>query len=296
MKVYAVFSPNRGPLDLGRLTVPLRRVGAVLGFLLGLGLWTLITANTASADTRQNDGAASDHPDSEQLDVVAPVTDLVSSVTEGVGAAVEPVAPMAHAGTGALAPVVEPIANAVATLAEPVLRPVVTLAQPVLDAAAPVTEPLAGPLLVAAEPVVGSVSTTAQQDDAVVQQGSLPEPALARAGPVAAAAVTPEVPRTVAEWTDEPRWPAPDGVAGATGSTFRAPEAPGGQPGGPSGPNSVAVGGTAAAGGPGRASDTASAVLTLGSGESDDRGSGRGPPGSIVGTPWFGVADRDYPG
>lgn len=251
------------------MKVHVRRVGLTAGFLFGFGLLTVVLASNASADERPDPGG---------------VTELLS--------------PVVRSGTEALAPAVRPITEAVAPITEPVLRPVFDAVTPVLDTVAPVTEPLVGPLLRAADPVIEPVAeatgltpavsaVSGERPETVVpQERALPVPvAVPAPAPVLVAEAAPARPTAPLEM---PVVLSPVDQALMVGSGV-----PGDLPVGPV--NDSALGTSGSIAGSGHPHSADAAVSASAGPLSDDKGGGRSPPGTIVGQPWFGYDDRDYP-
>ncbi|GAB3450667.1 hypothetical protein [Actinophytocola sediminis] len=290
MKVYTESS-------ISGLAVLLRRVGTSVGFLFGFGLLALVMAGNASADDQR--------PDRERPvpGVVDSVAEVLSPVTDAVEPVLERLSPVVHAGSEALAPVVKPVAGMVEPMVkpivEPILQPVVSTVTPVLDTVAPVTEPVVGPLLNAADPVVEPISEATGTTDVVSEitdTGSestvsperaqpRPEPA-----PIRAVTVSPKVVPEVIRWSDAPEASHGDGGhASAADLTWHlGPANPVDTPGVPVVPINAAPGGSGSVGGSGGSHGGDVVVSSPGSSLADDDGSGRSPPDTIAGHPWFG--------
>lgn len=254
-----------------RAFVVLRRAGVVLGLLFGLGIVALVVADRAAADDRG--GSPPQHADNGEAPVAGGLGRLTEPLTGPVAEIAKPVAdvvkPVADVAEPVVAPVVKPVAAAVAPVTDavaPVLRPVVVAVQPVLDGTAPVTERLLPPVPDAAKPVPDAP------------------------GPVPGAQRSPTEPSTTSKAVRA-------SVTSAVRSTpDMAPGSPGPQPGSPTAPVPFAVTGGGVAGGTGGQHGGDAADVGGPSGVVERwTGSGRGPPGTIVGTPWFGYDDRDHP-
>jgi hypothetical protein len=314
----ALVAPDEPP---DRALVLLRRVGVVVGLLFGLGFVALFVADHAAADAGGSPGVATQQDDSSVVGrlaepltkpladgVVKPVADAVAGQVAPVAAAVaQPVVPVVRAGADLVAPVVRPVVDAVASVTAPVLRPVVAAVGPVLEpvvvAVAPVTEPSLTPVLDAAEPVVkpvtdatgltpvtDAVSGARSQDGLAPVDRALPAPSEVPS-PAWSAAST--VTRVVREVTVD-AWDA----SGATSvePVHMASGSPGPPPGLPSSPVQLAVTGGGVAGGMGGSHGGGTAVVGGSAGVVGQwTSSGRSPPGTIVGTAWFGYDDRDHP-
>lgn len=146
--------------DREQVVVLLRRLGVIVGFMLGFAYLALVTAEEAGADTG---GLRGDTVQSEaEADrggllggVLEPVGAVASPVLEPVGEAVAPVVePVAEVA----GPVVAPVVRAVEPVVEPVLEPVATAVEPLVATVAPVLEPVTAPILDAAEPVTEPIA------------------------------------------------------------------------------------------------------------------------------------------
>lgn len=266
------------------MKVYVRRVGATAGFLFGFGLLTVVLASNASADEQER-----------------PPLGELTAVLSPVGSILEPAAPAVRAGADALAPVVRPLTEAIAPLTEPVLRPVVGVVTPVLDAVAPVTEPLVGPLLDAAEPVTEPVTEATGLTEAVsAVSGEKSETVVPQERALPVPLPTPLLVEEVAVLERPAAAPrvAPVEMPVVLSSVESVPmvgsDSPDDPPGYPVGPVNGALS-TGSVVGSGGSHGADAAMSAPGARVSDDTGSGRSPPGSLIGQPWFGYDDRDCP-
>ncbi len=273
------------------VVVLLRRGASTMGFLFGFGLLALLLAGNASADEQRS----GDDGHQRAGGLVGTVTGVLSPVTEAVEPLVKSVDPLVHTATDAVAPVVRPVAEVAEPLVTPVLRPVVATVTPLLDTVAPVTEPLVGPLLHAAEPVVKPVAEGTGLTEAVSvvsgqreQENTQPQETIGQQESLLSSA-----PVRMSHVDAGERGHA--NVASADSALLTGAGLPGENPGGvPNGPVNAALGGNGAVGGSSGPHSADSAVPAAGT-SPHHNSTGRGPPGAIVGQPWFGYDDRDHP-
>jgi hypothetical protein len=273
----------------------LRRFGVVVGLLFGLGLVALVVADRAAADSSGDVATQADDPS-----VVGGLGRLTEPLTRPVvDGVVRPVAeavvqPVIRPVTSVIAPVLRPVVAVVAT-------PVTSVLEPVLAVAAPVTGPVLSPVLDAAKPLTDATGL-APVANAVVGSGSRKSPAPVDRSLPAPSAVS-----------SAPSWTAPAArvghevtsratvsraapVASVHSGQHMSPGSPGPQPGPPTAPVPFAVTGGGVAGGTSGQHGGDAAMLGGAGGVVGQRtSSGRSPPGTIVGTAWFGYDDRDHP-
>jgi hypothetical protein len=280
------------------LVVLFRRTGTTVGFLFGFGLLALVMAGNASADDRQ--------PGDEQplLGTVESVTGLLSPATGTAEPVLQPVASVVHTGVAVLAPVVQPIVEMVEPVVAAVVSPVISTVTPALAPVTTVTEPVLDPPETAGPPVdpvpttpsptdTASAVTDTQETAAPQQRSGL----LSQPGPARSWAVTtsPAAIPGVKWWSD-----ASHRDGGHTRAAFAEPARLSGSgqsddpPGVLAGPvNAVLGGGSVGGSGGSHGADAAVSTPSYPLGRNDS--SGRSPPGSIAGQPWFGYDDRDHP-
>lgn len=231
----------------GRLAgLLLRRLLVVAGGMVAFGIFAIVLASHASAQTAHRTSPS-------------PVDDLSTvqstpSLVERVATVTAPLVPTVHAVITSVAPVVNPVLTGVTTAVEPVtapvLEPVAAVLAPPLRAVSTLTAPVVAPILGAAAPVLRPVtadlglapvaSALGVPDAAVVAVSAAPDPArsdkAAAGGSVSAAPVqigslstagTP--PKTVVRQGDS----VDDGGSRLVSSGFFATWSPGHLPGPP---------------------------------------------------------------
>jgi hypothetical protein len=237
----------------------------------------LVTAHQADAATREDDAS-----------VIGGLGGLTESLTS-------PVAEVADAVAEPVKPVTAAVGQSVAPVVTAVVKPVV---EPVLTAAAPVTGPLLTPVLDAVTPVADATGLTDVRDDLTAevpgsrsQNGSVPDDWSSQAFSTVSSAQLPAA-RAVHEVIAS----AAASVVSVRSGQQLAPSSPGPQPGPPSAPVPSAVTGGGVAGGASGPHGGFTAVVGGSGGVAGlAASSGRSPPGTIVGTAWFGYDDRDHP-
>lgn len=165
------------PAELGQMVVSLRRVGAVAGFLFGLGLLALVTAGQASADDQSSDGGPESGSSglsgltglvTDVAEPAKPVTESVESTVRSLGGSAEPVVrpldgsvaePVARSFGESVGPVM--VRQLDGSVAEPVARSLVGSVAPAVESVEPTVRSLSGsvaPVVEAVRPLVDAIA------------------------------------------------------------------------------------------------------------------------------------------
>jgi hypothetical protein len=139
----------------------LRRVGMTAGFSFGFLLLALAVAGEANA-SEESDPSSLDQVAGSLGELVTPLSEGLSGVTEPVGEVVdsttEVTEPVLTPVTETVEEVVTPVTETVEPVTQPVLEPVSSTLSPVVESLSPLVEPITEPVLDAGEPVLDPVS------------------------------------------------------------------------------------------------------------------------------------------